>query len=63
MKTALATLATAAAIVVCCFGLSLLAAAGTTALLGVIGVALPLAVLLGAGVWGAWAVGRRTRPG
>ncbi len=62
VKSAQATLAMAAVPLVCCLGLSLLAAAGTTALLGFIGVALPVALLIGAAISGAWAVRRRIRP-
>jgi hypothetical protein len=50
----------AAVAVVCCFGASLLVAAGGTAALGFAGVALPVAVLLGIGGWTAWYV-RRNR--
>ena len=47
-------LGTAAAAVVCCLGVSLVVAAGGTALLGLAGVALPAAALLGLGGWAAW---------
>ena len=53
-------LGTAVAAAVCCLGVSLLVAAGGTAVLGLAGVALPVAVLLGIGGWTAWYV-RRNR--
>ncbi|HYL40536.1 MAG TPA: hypothetical protein VET90_04440 [Candidatus Binatus sp.] len=54
MRDSLFVLATAAVAVVCCLGISLLAAAGGTALLGLAGVALPAAALLGIGGSMAW---------
>ncbi len=45
--------------VVCCFGVSLLVAAGGTAVLGLAGVALPAAALIGIGGWAAWYVLRK----
>lgn len=62
MKDGLFLLGTAAVAIVCCFGVSLLAAAGTTTLLGVVGGALPSAVLIGIGGWMAWYLMRRARP-
>lgn len=59
MKDGLFVLGTAAAAIACCFGVSLLAAAGTTTLLGVVGVALPIAVLIGVGGWMVWYLMRR----
>ena len=50
----LLVLGAAALAVVCCLGLSLLVAAGGSALLGLAGVALPAAALIGAGGWTAW---------
>lgn len=50
----------AAVAVVCCFGVSLLVAEGGTAALGLAGVALPAAALIGIGGWTAWYV-RRNR--
>lgn len=47
-------LGTAAIAAVCCLGASLLAAAGGTAVLGLAGVALPAAAVLGIGGWTAW---------
>jgi hypothetical protein len=52
-------LGTAAVAVVCCFGISVLAAAGGTAVLGLAGLALPAAALLGIGGWTAWYLIRR----
>ncbi len=49
MRDSLFVLGTAAVAVVCCFGISLLAAAGGTAVLGFAGIALPVAALLGIG--------------
>ncbi|NJD29943.1 MAG: hypothetical protein FIA92_16825 [Chloroflexi bacterium] len=54
MKDDLFVFGAAAVGVVCCLGLSLLAAAGSTAALGLAGVALPAAALLGIGGWTAW---------
>ena len=54
MRGDLFVLGTAAAAVVCCLGLSLLVAAGGTALLGLAGVAVPAATLIGLGEWAAW---------
>jgi hypothetical protein len=62
MRDSLFVLGTAALAVVCCFGISLLAAAGGTAVLGLAGVALPVAALLGIGGWTAWYLMRRARP-
>ncbi len=62
MKDGPFVLGTAAVAIVCCFGVSLLAAAGTTTILGVIGVALPNAVLIGIGGWMAWYLLRRASP-
>lgn len=52
---------TAAVAVVCCLGVSLLAAAGATTLLGIAGLGVP-AALIGVGGWIAWYLARR-RPG
>ncbi len=49
----------AAVAVLCCFGVSLLVAAGGTAVLGLAGVALPAATLIGIGGWTAWYVLRK----
>jgi hypothetical protein len=54
MRDSRFVLGTAALAVVCCFGISLLAAAGGTAVLGLAGLALPAAALLGIGGWVAW---------
>jgi len=54
MRDDLFALGMAAAAVVCCLGVSLLVATGGTALLGLAGVALPLAGLIGVGGWAAW---------
>lgn len=63
MKDSRFVLGTAALAIACCFGVSLLAAAGTTTILGVVGVALPIAVLIGIGGWMAWYLLRRaSRP-
>ena len=43
----------------CCFGVSLVAAAGTATILGVVGVVLPIAALFGIGGWLAWYLLRR----
>ncbi len=51
-------LSAAAAALVCCFGVSLLVVAGGTAALGLAGVALPAAALIGIGVW-AWSLTHR----
>ena len=48
--------AAAAVAVVCCFGVSLVAAASGTALLSLAGLALPAAALLGIVGWIAWYV-------
>ncbi len=61
MRDSLFVLGTAAVAVVCCFGVSLLAAAGGTAVLRLVGVALPVAALLGTGGWAAWYLFRRQR--
>jgi hypothetical protein len=61
MRGDLFVLATAAVAVVCCLGFSLLVAAGGTALLGLAGVALPVAALLGAAGWTGWYLVRRRR--
>lgn len=47
-------LAAAAVAVVCCFGVSLLAAMGGTTVLALVGVGLPVAALIGSGGWIAW---------
>ena len=52
-------LGAAVAVIACCLGVSLLAAAGGTALLGLAGVALPAAALIGIGGWAAWYLLRR----
>jgi len=62
MRDSLFVLGAAAIAVVCCVGVSLLVAAGGVALLGVVGVALPIAVLLGVGGWTAWYLRRRPGP-
>jgi hypothetical protein len=62
MRDSLFVLGTAAVAVVCCFGISLLAAAGGTAVLGFAGIALPVAALLGVGGWTTWYLLRRSRP-
>ncbi len=59
MKDSRFLLGTAALAIACCFGVSLLAAASTTTILGVVGVALPIAVLIGVGGWMAWSLIRR----
>ena len=56
MRDSLFVLGTAAVTVVCCFGISLVAAAGGTAVLGLAGFALPTAALLGIVGWIAWYV-------
>ncbi|MDA8203320.1 MAG: hypothetical protein M0Z49_11285 [Chloroflexi bacterium] len=61
MKDSRFLLGTAAIAVVCCFGISLLAAAGGTAVLGIAGLALPAAALIGIGGWTAWYLVRRSR--
>ena len=61
MRDSLFVLGTAAAAVLCCFGISLLAAAGGTAVLGLAGLALPAAALIGIGGWTAWYLVRRSR--
>ena len=58
MRDDLLVFGTAAAAVVCCLGVSLLVAAGGTALLGLAGVALPAAALVGIGGWTAWHLAR-----
>ena len=60
MRGDLFVLGTAAAAVVCCLGVSLLVAAGGTAWLGLAGVALPAAALIGLGGWIAWYLLRHT---
>ncbi|MFN8629259.1 MAG: hypothetical protein U0838_02770 [Chloroflexota bacterium] len=40
--------------VACCFGVSLLAAAGGAGLLAIAGAALPVAALIAIGGWAAW---------
>ncbi len=62
MKDRWLVLGTAALASACCFGVSLLAAAGTTTMLGVVGVAVPIAVLIGIGGWMAWYLLRRASP-
>jgi hypothetical protein len=54
MRDSLLVLGTAAVAAACCLGTSLLAAAVGTAALGLAGVALPAAALLGIGGWVAW---------
>jgi hypothetical protein len=54
MRDDLFVLGAAAVAVVCCFGVSLLVAAGATTVLGLAGVALPAAALIGIGGWTAW---------
>ena len=54
MRRDLFVLGTAAVAVVCCLGFSVLLAAGGTAVLGLTGVALPTAALIGIGGWAAW---------
>ena len=54
MTSGLFVLGTAAAAVVCCFGVSLLVAAGATTVFGLAEVALPAAALIGIGGWTAW---------
>lgn len=54
MRDGLLALGTATAAVACCLGVSLLVAAGGTAALGLAGVALPAAALIGIGGWTAW---------
>jgi hypothetical protein len=61
MRDSLFVLGTAAVAVVCCLGVSLLAAAGGSAVLGLAGVALPVAALLGAAGWTGWYLVRRRR--
>lgn len=48
----------AAVAVVCCLGVSLLAAAGGTARLGLAEVAVPVAALIGVVGWTGWYLGR-----
>ena len=62
MKDRWFVLGTAALAIACCFGVSLLAAAGMTTLLGAVGVALPIAVLFGISGWMAWYLLRRGNP-
>lgn len=62
MRDSLFVLGTAVVAVACCFGVSLLAAAGTTTFLGATGVALPIAALIGIGGWMAWYLMRRAGP-
>lgn len=59
MSHDLLALGTALAAVICCFGVALLVAAGGTAALGIAGVALPAAMLIGVGGWTAWHLGHR----
>lgn len=61
MRDSLFVLGTVALAAVCCFGISLLAAAGGTAVLGIAGLALPAAALVGIGGWTAWYLVRRSR--
>ena len=61
MRDDLFVLGTAAAAVVCCVGVSLVVAAGGTALLGLAGVAVPAAALFGIGGWTAWYLVRRSQ--
>ena len=61
MKGDLFVLGTAAAAVACCLGFSLFVAAGGTALLGLAGVAVPAAALIGIGGWTAWYLLRRSQ--
>lgn len=62
MRNDLFVLGAAAVAIVCCLGVSLLAAAGGTALLGLAGVAVPAAALIGIGGWTVWYLVRRSRP-
>jgi hypothetical protein len=61
MRDGAFVLVTAAVAVACCLGVSLPAAAGATALLGLAGVALPAAALVGIGGWAVWHRARRPR--
>lgn len=56
MKDSLLVLGTAAVAVACCVGVSVLAAAGGTAVLGLAGLAVPAAALLGVGGWIVWSL-------
>lgn len=58
MRDGLFALGVAAVAAVCCLGVSLLAAAGGTALLGLVGVALPAAAVIGIGGWTVWYLAR-----
>jgi hypothetical protein len=54
MRGGLLVLGTAAAAVACCVGISLVTAAGGTALLALAGTAVPVAALIGIGGWITW---------
>lgn len=58
MGVGLFMLGTAVAAVACCFGVSLLVAVGGAGLLGLAGVALPAAAVIGMGGWAAWQLAR-----
>lgn len=60
MRDSLLVLGTAAVAVACCLGLSLAAAAGAATLLGLVGVALPVAALAAIGGWLIWHRWRRS---
>ena len=61
MKDGRFALGAAVLAIACCFGLSRLAGVGTATILGVVGVAFPIAVLFGIGGWLAWYLARRAR--
>ena len=63
MRDNVLVLGTALIAIACCLGISLLAAAGGTAVLGLAGVALPAAALIGVGSWIAWYLARRRSGG
>ena len=63
MSDEVLVLGTAAVALVCCFVVSLLAATGATALLGLAGLALPAAMLIGVAGWIGWYVARRRSEG
>lgn len=61
MRVNLYVLGVASAAVACCFGVSLLAAAGWTAVLALAGVALPVAALLAVAAAASWYIVRQRR--
>ena len=54
MRSDLLVLGAAAAAMVCCLGVLIVVAAGGSAILGLAGVALPAAAVIGIGGWTAW---------